>query len=109
VLLAYSGVGVAFFVFTFQFVFQRLVMTVAGSYPDAVRGLWAAATAAPFHPLALGPALLSVAWRTLILIGTLKFTYNFLRHVVSMLAGLAGAVRAVWREVRPRFAAAVNR
>lgn len=109
VLLAYSGVGLAFFVFTFQFVFQRLVMTVAGSYPDALRGLWAAATAQPFHPLALGPALLSVAWRTLILIGTLKFTYNFLRHVVSMLVGLAGAVRAVWRELRPRYAPAVNR
>ena len=102
VLLTYSAVGFAFFVFTFQFIFQRLLMVVAVSYPDALRAVLDTATAAPFRPLALGMAVVGVAWRTLVLIGTIKFTYNFVTRVGSMLLGLARAGRAVWREVRPR-------
>lgn len=105
VLAAYSGVGVFFFVFAFQFVFQKLMLAVATTYPAALRGAWAALSE-PFQLLALGAALLSVAWRTLVLIGTVKFAYNFVVRVSSMVLGLARAARAVWREVRPRPAAA---
>ncbi|HEX8695759.1 MAG TPA: hypothetical protein VF746_25310 [Longimicrobium sp.] len=107
VLLAYSGVGLAFFVFTFHFVFQRLLMAVAVTYPAALRGVWTAL--GPFHLVALGSALLSVSWRTLVLIGTVKFTYHFVVRLGSMLLGLARAARAVWREVRPRQAQASQR
>ena len=106
VLLVYSGVGLAFFVFTFHFVFQRLMMAVAYTYPDALRGVWTAVTSSPLHLLALGSALLSVAWRTLVLIGTVKFTYHFVTRAGGMILGLARAARDVARELRPRAAQA---
>jgi putative peptide zinc metalloprotease protein len=100
-LTAYSLAGTTFFVLTFGFAMQRLVVGIAVGYPALVAGFWATATAPPFRPLAVGSALLSVAWRGLVLFGVAKFTWLFLKRLTGGVVSLVASLRGAWRESRP--------
>ncbi|HET6762493.1 MAG TPA: hypothetical protein VFH27_02450 [Longimicrobiaceae bacterium] len=95
----YSGSGIAFFGTAFSFAIRRLVIGIAVGYPEMLRALWAT-FALPFHPLAFGAALVEVLWRTLVLVGTLKFTWMFVSRLLGWLASLGRLLRRAWREAR---------
>jgi hypothetical protein len=84
---------------------QRLAIGIGVGYPALVVDAWRTAATAPFQPLAVGSALLSVLWRGLVLFGVAKFTWLFLKRVAGGVASLAGSVRGAWRESRPLAAA----
>jgi putative peptide zinc metalloprotease protein len=101
VLGTYTLVGMSFFFFTFGFAIRRLGVGIAVGLPAMAAHFWAVATTPPFHPLEAASALLSVAWRALVLFGTAKFTLLFLRRVLGWIVTLFRALRGAWRETRP--------
>jgi putative peptide zinc metalloprotease protein len=100
----YSVLGLAFFVFAFQFAVNRLLAGLAVTYPAVLRGFWTAATAHPVALGAVGSAAFAVLWRGLVLFGTAKLLYNFGKRVVMGALTLGKALVRALRRPRASLA-----